>query len=580
MSPLLTTLIVVVVAVGAFMGLVRVASSYYRKVGPNRALIVYGAGGTHVAQGGAKLVVPLLNRAQEFSLELMSFDVAPQQNLYTNQGVAVRVEAVSQLKVRSDKDSILTAAEQFLSKTDDDREGLIRLVMEGHLRGIVGQLTVEQLVKEPEMVSEKMRAVSSADLAKMGLEVVSFTIKEVRDENDYITNMGRPEIERIKKEANIAAALAARDTQIQAANAAREAAVSKSAADQARVEAEAASQAKQSEFQRDLALKRASYDTEVRKQQVVADRAAELQQQIMQQQIVQETARAQEIDKTAQVKVQEAEGQRRQMELEATVIKAADAEKQRVTTLAEAEKQRLETLAAAERQRLQLEAEGHAAALRAQASADAEAARVRGAAEAEATRLVGVAEADVIRAKGEAEAEAMRVKAAAYHEYNQAAVLDKIITNLPEIVRALAEPLGKVDKISIVSTGPSENGSLGASRLTGDMVNMLAQAPAILEALTGVRLADLMARVPGMTVDGSAAPNAAPNAPAASPAATPAAPANDTASAEPAPADAAEPSAALVAEPGAAGVNGSTASSATTRRQRSRAASRSGRARR
>ncbi|HEX2350286.1 MAG TPA: SPFH domain-containing protein [Ktedonobacterales bacterium] len=508
MNPILEVLIVVVVIVVAFLGMLRVFSSYYRKVGPNRALIVYGAGGTQVAQGGAKLVIPLINRAQEFSLELMSFDVAPQQNLYTSQGVSVRVEAVTQLKVRSDKESILTAAEQFLSKSDEDREGLIRLVMEGHLRGIVGQLTVEQLVKEPEMVSEKMRQVSSADLAKMGLEVVSFTIKEVRDENEYIANMGRPEIERVKKEANIAVALASRDTQIQAANAAREAAVAKASADQARVEAEAASQAKQSEFQRDLALKRATYDAEVKKQQVVADKATDLQAQVVQQQIVQETARAQEIEKTAQVKVQEAESQRRQMELEATVIKVADAEKQR-----------METLAAAERQRLSLEAEGRAAALRAQAAAEAEATRIRGAAEAEAARLRGLAEAEVIRAKGEAEAEAMRVKAAAYHEYNQAAVLDKVIANLPEMVRAMAEPLSKVDKISIVSTGSGANGNLGASRITGDMVNMLAQTPAILEALTGVRLADLMARVPGMsgaaTVESDgAAPSAA--APAAS----------------------------------------------------------------
>jgi flotillin len=593
MNPLLEVVIVIVVLVVAFLGMLRVFSSYYRKVGPNRALIVYGAGGTQVAQGGAKLVIPLINRAQEFSLELMSFDVAPQQNLYTSQGVSVRVEAVTQLKVRSDKESILTAAEQFLSKSDEDREGLIRLVMEGHLRGIVGQLTVEQLVKEPEMVSEKMRQVSSADLAKMGLEVVSFTIKEVRDENEYIANMGRPEIERVKKEANIAVALASRDTQIQAANAAREAAVAKASADQQRVEAEAASQAKQSEFQRDLALKRATYEAEVKKQQVVADKATELQAQVVQQQIVQETARAQEIEKTAQVKVQEAESQRRQMELEATVIKAADAEKQR-----------METLAAAERQRLSLEAEGRAAALRAQAAAEAEATRIRGAAEAESARLRGLAEAEVIRAKGEAEAESMRVKAAAYHEYNQAAVLDKIIANLPEMVRAMAEPLSKVDKISIVSTGAGANGNLGASRITGDMVNMLAQTPAILEALTGVRIADLMARVPGMsgatTVESDGAPpsaatpaaadratdapeNAAP-APetaatgetAATPehvetlaAAAPSQPASDTAPEPPAPAPAPQSSASSA---GASALNGAAPSGVARgpRRQRAR----------
>ena len=551
-----------IIAVLIVAGLINLYGRLYRKVGPNQALIVYGRGGQNVYKGEGVLVLPLFQKAQEFSLELMSFDVAPQQNLYTNQGVAVRVEAVTQLKVRSDRESVLTAAEQFLSKTWDDRQGLIRLVMEGHLRGIVGQLTVEQLVKEPEMVSEKMRSISSADLAKMGLEVVSFTVKEVRDENEFITNMGRPEIERIKKEANIAAALAARDTQIQQANASREAAVAKSAADQERVAAETSSQAKQAESQRDLALKRATYDAEVKKQQVVADKASDVQAQIMQQQIVAEAARAQEIEKTAQTKVQEAEAHRRQMELDATVIKVAEAERQRVQALADAE-----------RQRLSLEAEGRAAALRAQAAAEAEAAKIRGAAEAEAARLRGLAEADVIRAKGEAEAEAMRVKAAAYHEYNQAAVLDKVITNLPEVVRAIAEPLAKVDKISIVSTGGANGGNLGASRVTGDVVNMLAQVPAILEALTGTRMSDLMARVPGLsdTVEATATSNGA------TPATTSATAGGDAATGETA---AAAPELAPVsattanmasapAEPGAS-LNGVAPATGAPRRQRSR----------
>jgi flotillin len=525
-------IIAVVIIVLAILAVFYAYSNLYKKVGPNQALIVYGRGGTKVITGNGTFVIPMFQRSQEFSLELMSFDVAPQQNLFTNQGVSVRVEAVTQLKVRNDRESILTAAEQFLSKTFDQRQSMIRLVMEGHLRGIVGQLTIEQIVKEPEMVSEKMRSTSSADLAKMGLEVVSFTIKEVRDENNYIDNMGRPEIERIKKEANIAAALAARDTQIQQAQASREAAVAKAEADQTRVAAETTSQAKQAESQRDLALKRASYDAEVKKQQVVADKATDLQQQIMQQQIVAEAARAQEIEKTAQTKVQEAEGNRRQMELEATVVRAA-----------EAERQRIETQAAAERQRLALEAEGRAAALKAQAQAEAEAlkarstaeadaARIRGAAEAEAARLRGLADAEVIRAKGEAEAEAMRTKANAYREYNQAAVLDKVITNLPEVVRAIAEPLSKVDKISIVSTGSSNgNGNLGASRITGDMVNMLAQVPALIQALTGTDVSELMRRVPGLsTVDGTSntdTANSAENNPAApaEPAATNATPA-------------------------------------------------------
>src|SRR6476661_6435210 len=199
----------------------------FRKAGPNEALIVYGLGGTRVVKGHGAIIFPMVESCKQLSLELMSFDVAPQQDLYTKQGVAVTVEAVAQIKVRSDRESILTAAEQFLTKAPAQREGLIRLVMEGHLRGIIGQLTVEQIVKEPEMVGERMRATCAEDMSKMGLEVISFTIKEVRDKNEYITNMGRPDIVRIKRDADVAAAEAERDTAIRRAIALRSAAVAK-----------------------------------------------------------------------------------------------------------------------------------------------------------------------------------------------------------------------------------------------------------------------------------------------------------------------------------------------------------------
>ena len=184
----------------------------YRKAGPNEAIIRYGLGGPRVIIGHGALVYPMVQHARSLSLELMSFDVAPQQDLYTKQGVAVTVEAVAQIKVRSDQESIMTAAEQFLNKTPQEREGLIRLVMEGHLRGIIGQLTVEQIVKEPEMVGDRMRATCADDMNKMGLEVISFTIKEVRDKNEYITNMGRPDVARIRRDADVASAEADRDT--------------------------------------------------------------------------------------------------------------------------------------------------------------------------------------------------------------------------------------------------------------------------------------------------------------------------------------------------------------------------------
>src|SRR6266516_1292912 len=217
-------LVVTALMVVATLMLLTVFARLYRKAGPHEALVVYGFRGTRIVKGRGTIIFPMIENWHELSLELMSFDVAPQQDLYTRQGVAVTVEAVAQIKVKSDPESVRTAAEQFLTKEPEDRESLIRLVMEGHLRGIVGQLTVEQIVKEPEMVADRMRSNVADDMSKMGLEVVSFTIKEVRDKNEYIANMGRPDIARIKRDADIAGAVAERDTQIKQAEAMREAA--------------------------------------------------------------------------------------------------------------------------------------------------------------------------------------------------------------------------------------------------------------------------------------------------------------------------------------------------------------------
>src|SRR5687767_7286098 len=220
----LSTLLVAGGIIAGTLMLLGFIAQMYRKVGPNEAFIVFGVGGTRVIKGGGTLIFPMIHSFKSLPLELMSFDVAPTQDLYTKQGVAVTVEAVAQIKVKSDMISIETAAEQFLTKTDHQRESLIRLVMEGHLRGIIGQLTVEQIVKEPEMVADRMRGTCADDMTKMGLEVVSFTIKEVRDKNDYIVNMGRPDVARIKRDADVASAEADRDTAIKRANAMRESA--------------------------------------------------------------------------------------------------------------------------------------------------------------------------------------------------------------------------------------------------------------------------------------------------------------------------------------------------------------------
>ncbi len=460
-----------IIAVVVFLLLISLAFSMYRKVGPNQALIVYGMGGTKVHKGGGTIVYPYVQSAKELSLELMSFDVAPTQDLYTQQGVAVTVEAVTQLKVKSDPVSILTAAEQFLSKPPADRENLIRLVMEGHLRGIVGQLTVEQIVKEPEMVGNRMRTTVSDDLNKMGLEVISFTIREVRDKNEYISNMGRPDVARIKRDADVASAQAERDTAVNRASTAREAAVAQASANQDRVIAETASATRQAEAQRDLELKKAEYASSVRTAQAQADKAYDIQANIQQQQVVAEQVRVERVKREEETRVQEVEIKRRENELIATVLKPAEIERRRIETLAEAE-----------RQRRVIEAAG-----------SAEATRTQGGGSADATRLQGLAEADIIRAKGQAEADAMTVRANAFSLYNQAAIVDKLFSNLPEIMRAVAEPLTKVDKITIVSTGDGDG--MGANRITGDIARIVAQVPTMIETLTGVRLSDLLSRV-------------------------------------------------------------------------------------
>src|ERR1700757_1610010 len=287
--------------------LMAVFARLYRKAGPHEALIVYGYRKTRIVKGSGTVIFPMVESSRLLSLELMSFDVAPQQDLYTKQGVAVTVEAVAQIKVKSDPESIITASEQFLTKTDQQREGLIRLVMEGHLRGIIGQLTVEEIVKQPEMVGERMRSTCADDMNKMGLEVISFTIKEVRDKNEYITNMGRPDVARIKRDAEIAAAEAERDTAIKRAQAQREAAIAKAQADQARVEAETASLAKQAEATREPEVKKAQYTEAVKRQQAQADKAYEIQTNVMQQQVIAEQVKVQQIEKLEQVKVQDAE---------------------------------------------------------------------------------------------------------------------------------------------------------------------------------------------------------------------------------------------------------------------------------
>jgi flotillin len=438
----------------------------------------------------------------------MSFDVAPSYTLYTNQGIPVTVEAISQLKVENEDEKIKRAANQFLSKSEADREMMVRQVMEGRLRGIVGQLTVEQLVKDPELVSARMRETVAADLDKLGLEVISFTLKDVTDGSGFIQNMNRPEIARNKQVAEIAEA--ARNVTIRQADTQRESAQARAKADQDRVLAQTLSQAAQAESQRDLEVKEAEYAAVVAAQKAQADRAYDIQSNITQQRQVEEQTKVQIIQKQQEIKVQQAEGDRRAAELLATVQRQADAERERIRILAEAERQRAvieaegranamrmqieteaEGRANAMRMQIETEAEGRAKAVRVQAEADAAAILARGQADAEALRLKGMAEAEAIKAKGMAEAEARQRAVEALNMQNGAAITDTALAVLPQVAQHLFEAYGRVGNVTYVGTGGGENGGV-TSRVTQEVAGMIPLLGAVFESTTGLKLRDII----------------------------------------------------------------------------------------
>ncbi|KAI7249844.1 hypothetical protein KC345_g11710, partial [Hortaea werneckii] len=299
-------------------------------------MIVYGLGGKRVVQGGGTFVIPGFQNNKTISMMLMSFDVIPAQAMFSRQGIKLNLEAVAQIKIKSEPTAILTASEQFIDRPEEDRETIILHSVEGHLRGLIGQLSVESILKTPDEINSKMRETCSEDLDKMGLEVVSFTIKKITDDKGYIDNMGVPEIERIRRDASIAKAEAERDIVIKQAEAVKEASIAKANAHQSTIEAETAARAKESLYEKELNIKQADFklETEVKKAQ--ADLAYELQQNKIKQSLVTEEVKIKQMEAEANRNVREIEVELRQKELEATVIKPAQAENQATVMRAEA----------------------------------------------------------------------------------------------------------------------------------------------------------------------------------------------------------------------------------------------------
>ncbi len=464
-------LLFVIIGLGVFY------SSRVKKVGPNQALVISGrphrevdevTGEAYTTQyrivtGGRAFIMPVIERVDDLSLELMTIEVTT-PDVYTLEGVPVTVDGVAQVKIGSDRTSVRTAAERFLSKSQAEVQHVAHETLAGHLRAILGTLTVEQIYKDRDAFAQQVQEVSADDLRNMGLSIDSFVIKDIQDDQGYLDALGQARTAEVKRDATIGQANAARDATIKSAQA-------RQAGETAKFEAET----KIASSSKDYLVQKAEYDQEVNRQRVKADLETDLQQRISQQQIKAEEVQVQVVDKQKQILVQEQEATRKEKELLATVRRPAEAEQFRIETLARAKKFQTET----------------------EAAGQAEAIRATGTAEADATKAKGLAQAEVIRQQGLAEAEAMQKKAEAWQQYNQAAIIQQLIDALPEVARAISEPLAKTDRIVVINSGG--DGGAGASRVTADVANIVAQVPTTVEALTGLDLLQTIRNLPGIS---------------------------------------------------------------------------------
>jgi flotillin len=460
-------------------------ASRYTKVGPNQVLIVsgrthryvdsdgtVGSRGFRIVKGGGTFVLPVIEKVDVLSLELLTIDVQTPE-VYTSKGVPVKVDGVAQIKIKGDDISIATASEQVLSKTIDEIKSVATQTLEGHLRAILGTMTVEDIYQNRDAFASKVQEVAAGDMANMGLGIVSFTIRDIRDTQGYLDALGKPRIAQVKRDATIAQAEADRDSMIRSAQ-----------ATQAGQEAKFVADTRIAEAQRDYQTNVASYQATVNQKKAEADLAYDLQKFKTGQLVKAEEIQVSIIEKQKQIELQQQEIQRKQRELEANVQKPADAERYRVETLANATKFQLET-----------EAAGNAAAVKSKGFAAADVVKATGLAEAEANKARGLAEAAIIEAQGSATAEAMKLKAESFKQYNQAAVIEMIVRILPEVAGKISEPLSKTEKIVIINSGGPGG---GASKVTADVTEILSQLPPVIESLTGIKFEKLIEQVPAL----------------------------------------------------------------------------------
>jgi flotillin len=452
---------IALIIVGVIFLMILSIAFMWRKVSQDKALVVTGLK-KRVISGGGGLVIPLLEKTDIISLENMKIEVKIDGAL-TGQGVNIRADGVAVLKVKSDMESILSAVEQFNTGKEKETIGVIKDtakdVLEGKLREIVSKLSVEEIYKDREKFASQVQEVAALDLAEMGLEIKAFTIRDISDVNGYLEALGKKRIAEVKRDANIAEAEANMETKIKTADANRE-------GEAARLVSE--TQIAESTKMKELKVQAYRKDQETEKAK--ADLAYEIEASKVQQEVETEKMKVLIVKKQKEIELAEQEALRMERELEATIVKQADADKYSAEKRADSEKYK--------------EIQG--------AMAIAEAIKLKGQANAEARRAEGMAEVEIIRLKGIAEAEAMEKKAEAFKQYNDAAVTQMIIEKLPEIAKAVAEPLSKTEKIVIVDSGNGQG--KGAARVSGYVTDILASLPETVNAMTGINLMDILKR--------------------------------------------------------------------------------------
>ena len=438
----------------------------YKKAGPDEALIVFGRRkllgkkvrtekgeieGFRIIRGGGTFVWPAWEQYEVLSLRMMTLEI-DLKHVYTIQGIPINVKAVAQVKVQGDIDHIRRAAEGFLGMQVADIQATIKETVAGHLRGIVGTLTVEELYREQKIFQDKVRQEAHIDLDGMGFEFRSFVFQAIQDDEGYLNALGQPKIQEALKNARIATANADRD---------------------AAIEEEQARQQKEQ--------KRIGVDTEIAE----ADKALSLKVATIKKEV--DVADAQAVKagemelKVQDIRIADQEVQRQKLELNASIREKADARKYEAERLADAKKYTVEKEAAAER----LRREEAAKALQAEGIAKAEAESVQ-------RRQIGLAEAEAILAKGEAEAEARRQLAEALKLYNEAGLSIEALKVLPEIAAAVAEPLSRAGKTTIISTGGKPGDGTGAARLTDDVIQVMSQLGPIMKQLSGIDMNQML----------------------------------------------------------------------------------------